>query len=193
MTEALLTVIQAWLLQHNAFEPVIRLIVAGSRHIHHGNKRNEFSNCCTVLNAFGDIEWQQEKRQPFNLTEREAHNLLNHKQAAFEPTQLANTVTLRLTALGLTATPICLDFFHDSLWKDLPIQVLLVPAMSPNLKRFHRHCANVGEHHLSSAFICNAEPNNKDKAVYAYIPSKQGLTIAGDLPLFTVEIEIDMN
>ncbi|MDD2739696.1 MAG: hypothetical protein PHR94_12260 [Methylomonas lenta] len=197
MTEALEKQISAWLRENNAFEPVMRLVVAGSRHVHHSEQKNSYSNRCTAFNQVGDIEWEQEKRQPFRLTAEEAESLLNIKQVSFEPTCLSNEMSIRLTALGNVASPICLDFFHDELWAKLPIDLFLVPAMSPNLKRFKSQCKQAGGRWRASAFVCNAKPSDSDKSVFAYIPSKQQPTVtsveAEKTFLFTIEVDIDMN
>lgn len=198
MSEMLEKQISDWLLQNNAFNPVIRLVVAGSRHVNQPDIVNHFSNRCTVFNQVGDIEWQQEKRQPFRLTEGEAEFLLGVKQVAFEPTRLANELTIRCTALGNVASPICLDFFHDELWEKLPIDLFLVPAMSPNLVRFQDHCRRMGSRRRASAFVCNAKPSDNSKSVFAYIPSKKKLTFKKFAQLqktllFTIEVNVDMN
>ncbi len=194
MTETLENQIATWLRDNNGFEPVIRLVVAGSRHVHQQEQNNSYRNCCTVFNQIGDIEWQQEKRQPFRLAAKEAKSLLNIKQESFEPTCLSNTMSIRHTLLGNVATPICLDFIQDEFWAKLPINLFLVPAMSPNLKRFEDACKNAGARWQASAFVCNAKPSDNDKSVLAYIPSKQqpNLTLEQTF-LFTVEVKVDMN
>lgn len=197
MTEALEKQISAWLLDINAFEPVMRLVIAGSRHVHSSEQKNSYSNRCTAFNQVGDIEWEQEKRQPFRLTAEDAESLLSIKQTSFEPTCLSNELNIRRTALGNAASPICLDFFHDELWAKLPIDLFLVPAMSPNLKRFKSECEKAGGRWQASAFVCNAKPADSDKSVFAYIPSKQQPTVTSAKTektfLFTIEVNVDMN
>jgi hypothetical protein len=197
MTEALENQIATWLLKNNAFDPVIRLVVAGSRHVQQSEQVNIYSNRCTVFNHIGDIEWQQEKRQPFRLTAEEAESILNIKQASFEPTCLSNELRIRYTALGNVATPICLDFFHDELWAKLPIDLFLVPAMSSKLVRFQDHCRLLGSRRRASVFVCNAKLSDNNKSRFAYIPSREPPVInceqVKETFLFTIEVNIDVN
>lgn len=194
MTEALQLLVMDWLAEHNAFEPIIRLVVAGTRHVHQSNGHNAYTNRCTVLNHVGGIEWEQEKRQPFRLTAEEAQQFFGIQYQAFEPTQLSQRLVLRRTALGSIASPICLDFLCDQLWKKLPVDVFFVPAMSPNLARFKDICKMRGVDQGSAAFICNAKPSDPDQSALAYRPAKRQLTIKQQNPfLFTVEVNLDMN
>lgn len=194
ITEKLQAALCAWLEKHNAFEPVIRLIVAGSSHLFHAGKSNAYSNCCTVFNHIGAIEWRQEKRQPFGLSEEEAQTVLGVKMPASEPTRLSQGLTLRHTALGKLATPICLDFLIDPHWTAMLADVFLVPAMSPGFSRFQDHCREIGKSG-ASAFVCNALLDKDDSAGLAYRPARNPF-----IPLqkqcshlFMVDVEIDMN
>lgn len=200
MSQALETQLSAWLLQHNAFEPVMRLVVAGSRHVFHGeNGDNDYSNRCTVFDHIGDPIWQQAKSQPFRLAAAAAQRLFGIAQAAFEPTRLAEALHIRRTRLGMLATPICLDFIQDNLWASLPVDLYLVPAMSAGLSRFHGQCRQLGGSRQAAAFICNASTNTDDSAnrVCAYIPGKQQPELspppADAAALFTVTVAVDMN
>ncbi len=194
MTEALQAEISNWLMEYNAFEPIIRLVIAGTRHVIDVNERNAYSNRCTVFNPFGDIEWEQEKRQIFVLEADEAVKLFDIQVPAFEPTNQSERLVMRHTDLGILATPICLDFLCDPLWKLMPVDVFFVPAMSPNLKRFHDNCRLVGNERGAAAFVCNAQPNDKHKSVFAYRPEKDALQLKQQSSfLFTVDVDIDMN
>lgn len=200
MTEVLERQISEWLAEVNAFSPAIRLVVGGSRHVHRQNKKNNYSNCCTVFNYVGDIEWKQGKSQPFKLTKDEAETILTIRQAAFEPTDRSNEFQIRRTVLGNIASPICLDYFNDSVWAKLPIDIFLVPAMSPNLVRFNDAARLSGvSRRRASTFVCNAKPidSDKEKLVLAYIPSKKKSDVKKSDQeksfLFTVTIDIDMN
>ncbi len=200
MTEVLERQISEWLAEVNAFSPAIRLVVAGSRHIHHQEKKNNYSNRCTVFNFAGDVEWKQGKRQPFKLTEDEAEKVLTIRQAAFEPTEWSNEFQIRHTVLGSIASPICLDYFNDPVWAKLPIDIFLVPAMSPNLVRFSDKARQAGvSRRRASTFVCNAKPIDGDnkELVLAYIPSKKKPVVKKNDPeksfLFITTIDIDMN
>ena len=194
MTETLQTKLRNWLTQHNAFNPIIRLVIAGTRHIIDTSGCNAYSNRCTVFNHVGDIEWEQEKRQPFLLTAEEAGNFFGLQSPAFEPTQLSRRLVMRHTALGRVATPICLDFLCDELWKTMPVDVFFVPAMSSGLSRFKDNCRTVGNTWGSAAFVCNAQPGKGLQAVHAYLPTKDTLQPKEKAPfLFTVEVDIEMN
>ncbi len=195
MTAALQADISQWLKQHNAFQPKIRLVVAGTRHVHADNPEqvNTYSNRCTVLNHIGDSEWQQDKRQPFDLSADEAHAFFGITAPAFEPTDTALHLKIRQSALGNIATAICLDFLHDKQWQALPVDVFFVPAMSSGLSRFEDRCRNAGNVWGSTVLVCNAKKDGK--AVLAYIPSKNGLltlTESADF-LFTANIAIEVN
>jgi predicted amidohydrolase len=194
MTETLQTEISNWLEKYNAFDPIIRLVIAGTRHVIDGNGRNAYSNRCTAFNPVGDIEWEQEKRQTFLLTADEAGKLFGIQAPAFEPTKQSQSLVMRHTDLGVIATPICLDFLCDPLWKDMPVDVFFVPAMSPNLKRFKDNCRMVGNERAAAAFICNAQTNDKQQSVLAYRPAKDDLDpTQQNLFLFTVEVDINVN
>lgn len=195
MTEALQIKLGDWLVQHNAFEPNIRLVVAGTRHVIDGNGRNVYSNRCTVLNYCGGIEWEQEKRQPFDLDVEQASVLFGIQSPAFEPTQLSRQLVMRHTALGRIATPICLDFLCDGLWQVMPVDVYFVPVMSKGLSRFNDKCRTVGNIWGAAAFGCNAQMDGGWQAsMFVYRPTKDGLEPKEQSPfLFTVEVDIDMN
>lgn len=194
MTNNLETALSDWLRQHNAFDPIIRLVIAGTRHVFDTKENNTYSNRCTVFNSFGDIEWEQEKCQPFLLTAEETNKFFSIQAPAFEPTQLSQRLVMRHTDLGVIATPICLDFFFDELWKVMPVDVFFVPAMSPNLTRFQDKCRAVGNSRRSAAFVCNAQTNDKQQSVFAYRPARDALQPKQQtLFLFTVEVDIDMN
>lgn len=196
MTETLQTKLRVWFTRHNAFEPIIRLIIAGTRHVIGTSGRNVYSNRCTVFNHIGDIEWEQEKRQPFLLTAEEAGKLFSIQSPAFEPTQLSRRLVMRHTALGRIATPICLDFLCDELWKTMPVDVFFVPAMTSGLSRFKDNCRAVGNKGNSAAFICNAWSEKELKTVQAYLPTKDDFQPKPkeQVPfLFIVEVNLDMN
>ncbi len=195
MTETLQKALSEWLEKYNAFEPVIRLIVAGTRHVIDANGSNVYSNRCTVFNHIGDIEWEQDKCQPFHLTAKDADKFFGIQSPVFEPTQLAQRLVMRHTALGRLASPICLDFLCDKLWKLMPVDVFFVPAMSPNLKRFSDNSRVSGSAWGSAVFVCNAQPDQKQKAVLAYRPAKNDALQPEEkaLFLFTVDVDIDMN
>jgi hypothetical protein len=192
MTPGLETAIADWLGQHNLFQPVMRLVVAGSRHVWHPTSQpNDFSNRCTVLNHAGEVEWQQDKRQPFRLEAAAAQALFGQAcPGAREPTRLADTFVLRQTVLGMMATPICLDFIHDHTWHKLPVHLYLVPAMSASLSRFEHRCRDIGQK-AAAAFVCNA---HAEQTHYAYVPSKDPLQVNQISPhLFTVDVQIKVN
>lgn len=155
MTETLQTRLIEILLR-DAFNPVVRLVVAGTRHVY---ADGAFSNRCTVFNHLGGVEWTQDKRQPFTLSATEAQALFTSPTcpAAFEPAKTGDGLTMRKTALGIVASPICLDFIHDSAWDAMPVQLFLVPAMSDGLSRFQERGRQLGKKG-AAAFICNASP-----------------------------------
>ncbi|GAB6140481.1 hypothetical protein JCM14076_12100 [Methylosoma difficile] len=193
MTKTLQTTISQWLLQNNAFSRVIHLVIAGTCHVFENQENSHYSNRCTAFNHMGKIEWQQDKRQRFTLTADETYKLFKLKSPAFEPTQLANHLVIRHSALGKVATPICLDFLCDGLWKTMPIELFLVPAMSAGLSRFIDNCRIAGNEHSSAVFICNTD-GNKEPLV-AYRPEKHDtLQIQKINPLlFIVDVDITMN
>lgn len=194
MTEALQTRLGDWLAQHNSDKPIIRLVVAGTRHVIHGNGRNAYSNRCAVLNYCGGVEWEQEKRQRFDLDVEQADGLFGIQRSAFEPTRLSRQLVMRRTALGRMATPICLDFLCDGLWQVMPVDVYLVPVMSAGLSRFNRRCQTVGECG-AAAFGCNVRMDGGwQTSMFAYRPAKDQLEPKKQNPyLFTVDVDMDMN
>lgn len=196
MTENLHTKISAWLLEHNSYEPVLRLIVAGTRHVQLASGRH--SNRCLALDHCGDPVWEQEKRQPFHLPAEQSLKLLGIDAEAYEPSQLSQSFRVCRTALGRLATPICLDFLVDEKWKTLPVDVFFVPAMSMGLSRFADNSRIAGEQWGSAVFVCNAQPDplaeDAKQAVYTYLPTKATNTPSQLSPyLFTLKIAIAMN
>jgi len=195
MTEVLQMKLGDWLVQHNAFEPNIRLVVGGTRHVIDSNGNNVYSNRCTVLNHCGEIEWEQEKRQPFDLTAEQANDFFGIQSPAFEPTRLSRQLVMRHTALGRIATPICLDFLCDGLWQIMPVDIYFVPVMSKGLSRFNDSCRTVGNIWGAAAFGCNVRMDGGWQAsMFAYRPAKDDLEPKEQNPsLFIVEVDIDMN
>jgi len=192
MTETLQTAISQWFLQNNAFNRVIHLVIAGTCHVFENQENNHYSNRCTAFNHMGKIEWQQDKRQRFTLTADETHKLFKLQLPAFEPTKLANHLVIRHTALGKVATPICLDFLCDGLWKAMPVELFLVPAMSAGLSRFKDNCRIAGNEHSSAVFICNTHGNKETH--FAYLPKPEALeTKEINRYLFIAKIDISMN
>ncbi|MBT9099202.1 hypothetical protein KFZ76_16025 [Methylovulum psychrotolerans] len=198
MTENLQNHIRQWLRENNAFDPQIRLVVAGTRHVHADNpaQTNTYSNRCSVFNFVGDLEWQQDKRQPFDLTPEQTQALFGVATPAFEPTDLAQHLSIRNTKLGAIASAICLDFLQDKHWQTLPIAIFLVPAMSEGLSRFKDRCRAAGNAWESTVLVCNAHKDaTGNNAVLAYRPEKADtLQLEATAPfLFTVSIAITMN
>lgn len=196
MTENLHTKISAWLLEHNSYEPVLRLIVAGTRHVQQASGRH--SNRCLALDYCGKLVWAQEKRQPFELSAEASKKLLGIDAEAYEPSQLSESLRVCCTALGRLATPICLDFLNDNHWHTLPVDVFFVPAMSPGLSRFANDSRKVGEQWGSAVFVCNAQPaqlaEDAKQAVHTYLPTKTPASPSQLSPyLFTLKIAIAMN
>jgi predicted amidohydrolase len=198
MTENLQSHISQWLRKNNAFAPQIRLVVAGTRHVHADNPApaNTYSNRCSVFNSVGGLEWQQDKRQSFDLTAEQTQALFGIAAPAFEPTDITQHLTIRNTTLGAIATAICLDFLQDKHWKTLPIAIFLVPAMSEGLSRFKDRCRAAGNAWGSTVLVCNAHKDaTGNNAVLAYRPEKADtLQLEATAPfLFTVHIDIKMN
>lgn len=194
MTKYLQDFISQWLRTNNTSKPTIRLIIAGTRHIICNDNPINYSNCCTVFNYVGTIEWEQKKLEPFTLTLEQTKIFfpeIEPKSIAFEPTDLSKCIAIRQTALGRIATPICLDFLSKNLLSLIPIDVFLVPAMSSSFRNFIHCSENYGEEFGSATFVCNIQ--SKD-ALLAYRPMK---TNNGRLQinnintyLFTVDVDI---
>jgi hypothetical protein len=194
MTDGLLTGVRDWLAAHNAFAPVLRLLIAGTRHVFAEGEVYRFSNRCSVFNFIGDEAWAQEKRQQFSLTAVEAQHVLGVDKAAFEPTMVSQQLVMRRSALGILATPICLDFLCDDSWGKMPVDVFLVPVMSGNLTRFIEKSREAGSAQRAAAFVCNAQPEQDLKAVHAYLPAKKPLECVKQTDnLFIVDVEINVN
>lgn len=189
---ALKNQISKWLRDNNAFEPVIRLLIAGSEHVFVDLDKHQYSNRCTVYNYCGDIEWIQEKRQPFKLDAEVSRKLFGVNKQTFEPTELSQIITIRNSQLGNLASPICLDFLDDPVWKNMPVNVFLVPVMSNNLNRFKDESKNFGKKQIAS-FICNSKGSTMP-LVYSYCPSVNNPQpeLKHD-SFFIIELAIDMN
>lgn len=190
MTETLQTRLIEILLRDAFAPPVVRLIVAGTRHVH---ADGTFSNRCTVFNHLGGVEWTQDKRQPFTLSATEAQALFSSPTcpAAFEPAKTGDGLTMRKTALGIVASPICLDFIHDSAWDAMLVQLFLVPAMSDGLSRFQERGRQLGKKG-AAAFICNASRTHPYVIYQPSKPKHQPVTQLSEL-LFIADVDIEMN
>lgn len=198
MTKNLQQKISVWLKQYNAFEPMICLVVAGTRHVF--IEHEKYANRCTVLNCIGDVLWEQDKSQRFELTADIAQALLNVDSAVFEPSHFTEKFVICRTELGRIATPICLDFIKaDGLWQKLAIDIFLVPSMSSGLSRFELSSKLAGNRWGSAVFVCNTKPDDTkpdyDKnAVHVYLPQKKTKEPTKLSPyLFIKEVDIDMN
>lgn len=192
MTENLQKQISAWLKKHNAFETVIYLVVAGTRHVFINDKK--YVNRCTVFDFIGDVLWEQDKSQRFELPANDAKALLQAEHDVYEPNHLAEQVVIYRSKLGRIATPICLDFIKaDGLWQKLAVDLFLVPAMSKNLKRFQDSSKQAGNRWGSAVFVCNASPNDKN-SVTVYLPSKEAKEFTQHSEhLFIINVDIDVN
>ncbi|WP_277060199.1 hypothetical protein, partial [Rivihabitans pingtungensis] len=185
-----------WLETHNLRAPRLRLVVAGSRHCHEGEN---FANRCTVLDAAGDVLWEQDKRSHFVIDQPDALQTLfpgSEMAKVFEPTSLGKTITVAETEIGRLLTPICLDYLKGDLWDELGADMYLVPAMSGNLSRFVDQAKAMGGRHGAASFVCNAQDSaTEEKCRLAYLPLKtqpliQRLPSPSEItpPLFTVEV-----
>jgi hypothetical protein len=197
MTESTQVRISTWL-KNNAFDrpsSSILLVIAGTRHVF-ANGKNQYSNRCTVFNKIGDLQWEQEKCESFDLTAEQTQAFFQTKGIAFEPTQLSKQFLVCRTALGRIATPICLDFLCENTWKKIPVDVFFVPAMSPNLIRFEYASKGAGKKWGSAVFVCNTQSkqlNENQNSVYTYLPRKSDLQPKEETPhLFIVNVAIDM-
>lgn len=196
LTQTLLERVVAWLESHNLADPVVQLVVAGTRHVDSDKKQGEFRNRCTVLDASGAVVWVQDKRQPFALEADQVRCLLPDfdAPAAFEPTELSQALTVRETAIGRILTPICLDYIHEDIWRELAGDLYLVPAMSSGLSRFRDRSRALGQ--LGAAtLVCNAcVDSDQEKRLVAYLPSRRppDANQYGD-SLFILDISFDLN
>jgi predicted amidohydrolase len=208
VTENLQNQICAWLQQNNIYEPVIRLIVVGTRHVFIDYEKKDYVNRCIVLDSAGEkvrsLEtgetWEQDKREMFRLNPYKAKELFNIESELLEPSCFSEKAIICSTALGRIATPICLDFIKaDGLWQKLPIDIFLVPAMSDGkegLSRFVNNSLNAGSKWGSVVFVCNAMPHDDNHAVYVYLPNTDNSPSTHKLSphlLFITELDIDMN
>jgi hypothetical protein len=183
-----------WLRTRNLPKPVLRLLVAGSRHLD-GNKG--FINRYLVLGPGGDPIWEQEKHTSFTLSGNET---LQEIQAgcsadkAFEPLQLGSRIAVIQTGAGRILGPICLDFIDAPLWADLGADLYLVPAMSAGLSRFHNQAKILGNRYQAATIVCNADTGSRrDRRIVTYLPTRdkdppKAQQIAPNL--FTFDIKI---
>lgn len=207
MTENLQSQIRTWLQQNNIEYPIIRLIVAGTRHVFTDSNNQNYVNRCFVFDSEGKPikslktgeTWEQDKHETFRLNPHKAEQLFGIKSELLEPSCRSEKAIICHTALGRIATPICLDFLkNDGIWQKLPIDIFLVPAMSDSkegLNRFENNSVNAGGKWGSAVFVCNAMPDDDHQAVYVYLPSTENLPAINKLSpylLFITELDIDM-
>ena len=197
MTEDLLAGIMRWLGTRNLTNPVIRLVVAGTRHVDADNSTSEFCNRCTVLDAAGKVVWEQDKRHGFTL---EAEDLLPYfpdfdAPAGFEPTQVSAALVVRETAIGRILNPICLDYINEDIWAKLGGDLHLIPAMSPGLSRFRDRGRQLGNLSGATSLVVNARPSGETgQRLVAYVPSKSQPEIVERTPdLFTLDIAFNVS
>jgi len=196
-TQPLLDKTIAWLESNNLLDPVLRLVVAGTRHVDSEDYPGEFCNRCTVLDASGSIAWIQDKRQCFTLEAEDLRSLLPgfDAPAAFEPSQLSSNLVVRETAIGRILTSICLDYINEDIWGKLGADLHLVPAMSAGLSRFRDRGRQLGNLSGVTSLVCNARlTGDTNQRLMAYIPSKRVPLISRQSDdLFTLDIEFHVN
>ena len=183
-----------WLRTRNLPNPVLQLIVAGSRHV---DRVDGFVNRYLALGVAGDLVWEQDKSIPFTVSGNGELCKLQQgctADKAFEPVQLGRRVTLLQTRVGRLLGPICLDYLEDGIYAEVGADLFLVPAMSAGLSRFHAQARTLGNRHLAASIVCNAHTDGEqgDRFV-VYLPTrdKGKLAVQEQGPgLFTFDVDI---
>lgn len=160
------------------------LVVAGS---FHERVKGRFVNRCWVLDGYGEPVYSQDKCSAFVLLAEEAAQMRKSQRHLYEQLRLprggkedirrATSVKLFDTPLGRFTTLICLDYCGHLLTEMLcsvGANFLVVPAMTPTMKRFEKQARNLGERVSALSLVANSawlkpEDDSEDLALL-YLP-----------------------
>jgi hypothetical protein len=139
------------------------LVVAGSFHVDSGGR---WVNRCRILSGKGEILATQDKCVVYRVPAIQAQAspglraLLGiDERGGYEDIDLSSTLNVLETPLGRLATPICLDFCGDQV-RDLlvacGVNLLLVPAMTPEMRPFQERARDLGTQTRAATFVTNS-------------------------------------
>lgn len=139
------------------------LVVAGSFHVDSGGR---WVNRCRILSGRGEILASQDKCVFYRVPAIQAQAspglraLLGiDERGGYEDIDLSSTLNVLETPLGRLATPICLDFCGDQI-RDLLVEcginLLLVPAMTPEMRPFQERARDLGTQSRAVTFVTNS-------------------------------------
>lgn len=193
--EAALGFVSEWLCANNLYDPRIRLVLAGTRHV--DASAGQFANQATVLGLDGSVLWRQDKAARFRLPSADFQTPFNECEGPglFEPTQLARVLTLQDSVLGRVLVSVCIDLLEDRHVLDLGVDLHLVPALSAGLTRFADRARALGGHRGAATLVINADCDGPvDQRLHVYLPKRKP-TKPSDQGnnLFIIDIHIGVN
>ncbi|MBI5418019.1 hypothetical protein HZA55_08770 [Candidatus Poribacteria bacterium] len=167
----------------------IILLIAGSFHFDVGKQKNV--NRSTVLNYMGNVLWNHDKLNAFQITSDE---IVKPKWAEWknkigldvnggeENICCGDSLSFFDSELGRIGISICLDYIypkHMPMLQYSKINLFLVPCMSPTITRFKKSAETLGDCQQASLFLSNCgaiavkDDNGnilKDGASFYYLP-----------------------
>jgi predicted amidohydrolase len=137
------------------------LIVAGSFHVPAGEG---WVNRCQVLDGFGNVLFVQDKCVWYRLPAEQATPafcgcLGIDERGGHEDIALCREIQILDSPLGRLATPICIDFCGDELrglLVEAHVNLLLVPAMTPEMRPFRERAWDLGTQSRAATFVANS-------------------------------------
>ena len=160
------------------------LVVAGSFHADAGER---WVNRCRLLGGSGEPLSTQDKCAAYNLpgaqvTPHLGKTLGLDGRGGYEDIDQSTVLEVLDTPLGRLATPICLDFCGEQLRDllvDACVNLLLVPAMTPQMKPFVDRARDLGTQNRAVTFAVNSSwllrqigaSLDQDSVVLAYLPA----------------------
>ncbi len=169
------------------------VVVAGSFHINDLSKKNKRYNRSCILNYNGEILWEHDKLQRYEVNcddLRESPHLKKilklSDNGGHEGIFAGDKLYYIDTPIGRIVVCICIDFFHSNLQELLSnshATIFLVPAMSHQNYHIIEAARGFGDSNKASTFVSNSGCFAKkesshihiDGASFYYLPSKEKL------------------
>lgn len=186
--------IRQWLIAHNSRCALndgkgLFMVIAGSFHHKDDSTNNPRYNRSCILNYNGDILWEHNKMQRYDIDSNDIRNspdLKTHlnlsENGGYEKIAVGDRLCFIDTPLGRIVVCICIDFFHNDLRKlltDIQATVFLVPAMSHQNFHFIQSAKSFGDSNKASTFVSNSgclAKDGEDGASFYYLPSRDKTT-----------------
>jgi hypothetical protein len=193
--------ISDWLRLNNSNKTII-FVVAGSWHTATDEAGEIYKNSSIVFRFDGEVLWEQEKMNQFQLDEKDIKRLRASSLSGFEEFKklfkssdkkgwekivISNPLAIYDSVIGRMAITICLDYFvreKNKLLVEPNVNIIFVPTMSFTLDRMERTNFEMGAFGLASVFCANScwiitggeiDEFKDVHSSYIYVPQKGGM------------------